>query len=110
MFQPASVLEMKKLGPLDEKVSSEFLQQDIALPQKFFEKKWFPFRKFLIFLVSFWDIEQFLCRFANFFSQVCQNTDLRVHRKETGKNYQRKFFTLSISDFQQNREAWFSKL
>ena len=87
MFQPPSVLEMKKLGPLDEKVSSGFLQRDIALPGKFFEEKWFPFRKFLIFLVSVWEIEQFLCRFANFFSQVCQNTNLRVHRKENGKNY-----------------------
>ena len=45
MFQPHSVLEMKKLGPLVEKFSSGFLQQDIALPEKFFEEKWFLFLK-----------------------------------------------------------------
>ena len=56
MFQTASVLEMKKLGPLDEKVSSGFLQQDIALPEKFFEEKWFPFRKsFNFFGIIFGD-------------------------------------------------------
>ena len=45
IFQTPSDFEMKKVGPLVEKVSSGFLQQDIALPEKFFEEKWFPFRK-----------------------------------------------------------------
>ena len=74
----------KKLGLLVRKIFSGFLQRDSTLLEKYLEEKWFLFRKSFILLVSFLEIDQFLCRFANFFSHVCQNTDLRVFIKETG--------------------------
>ena len=79
MFQPPSDFDMKKVGPLVRKKNfSRFLQQDIALPEKFLEEKWFLFRKTFILLVSFLEVDQFFCRFAKFFSEVWQNTDSRA--------------------------------
>ena len=84
MSQPHQDFEMKKVGLLVKKIFSGFLQRDSKLLEKYLEEKWFLFRKNFILLVSFLEIDQILCRFANFFSHVCQSTDFRVFRKGTG--------------------------
>ena len=86
MLQPPSDFEMEKVGPLVEKNYSGFFNRISRFQGNFLRKNDFSFEKVLIFLVSFWEIDQFPCRFANFFSQVCQNTSLSAWRKETGRN------------------------
>ena len=91
-FQQSSDFEVKKIGPLVEKFSSGFLQQDIALSEEYFKEKWFFFRKSFVFILSFFEFERFRCLFANFISQVYQNTDLSVEKKEIVENYMKKCF------------------
>ena len=74
-----------KIGPLVRKFSSRFLHQEFALPEKFFEGNCFLSRKKFIFLLLFFEFEQFLCLYTKFFSQVSQNTDPNAERKKFGE-------------------------
>ena len=100
----------EKNRAFSQKFSSGSIQQKFALPKKCFREKWFLFRKSFIFLLSFFEFEWFLCRFAKCFSQVCQATDQRAERTKLGKLtfeifvfFQKQFCVLS-------RKTWiFSK-
>ena len=105
-LQTCSHFEMKKNRALVLKnFSAGFLQQEIALPENYFEEKWFLFRRKFVFLLSFLEFEWFACLSCKILQSGVSNQQSTRREKKIGEiNLPKTCFFInkkSIWDFEQ---------
>ena len=86
-LQICSDFEMKKNRALVvNKFSSGFLQHEFALPEKYFEEKWFLFRRSFIFFVIIYRVWVISLSFLQNFSLRCVKPPINVRREKNWGN------------------------
>ena len=107
-LQTCSHFEIKKSRALVLKnFSSGFLQQEIALPENYFEEKWFLFRRSFVFLLSFLEFEWFACLSCKILQSGVSNQQSTRREKKIGEiNLPKTCFFInkkSVLDFEQKQ-------